>query len=142
MSLHVPMYSPCQHTPITSRPLPCHSATVLPYLPPSLVALCPLCPLSPPPQTRPLPPQTCLAADLLAGVSTQFMQCGESRSAVEVSNCNTPPPPISPLPLTFSFFCASRSSLMMRFRVISSSLLNCRYTCRTQSVEDAQSLRA
>jgi hypothetical protein len=27
---------------------------------------------------------------------------------------------------------------MMRFRVISSSLLNCRYTCKIQSVEDAR----
>jgi hypothetical protein len=31
------------------------------------------------------------AAGLLAGVSTQFIQCGEYRSAVEVSTCTTPP---------------------------------------------------
>ena len=31
------------------------------------------------------------AAGLLAGVSTQFIQCGEYRSAVKVSTCNTPP---------------------------------------------------
>jgi hypothetical protein len=35
-----------------------------------------------------------LAAGLLAGVSTQFIQCGEYRSAVKVSTCNNllPPP--------------------------------------------------
>jgi hypothetical protein len=32
-----------------------------------------------------------LAAGLLAGVSTQFIQCGEHRSAVKVTTCNTPP---------------------------------------------------
>ena len=35
-----------------------------------------------------------LAAGLLAGVSTQFIQCGEYRSAVKVSTCNTRPPPL------------------------------------------------
>jgi hypothetical protein len=33
-----------------------------------------------------------LAAGLLAGVSTQFIQCGEYRSAVKVSTCNNLPP--------------------------------------------------
>jgi hypothetical protein len=33
-----------------------------------------------------------LAAGLLAGVSTQFIQCAECRSAVKVSTCNNPPP--------------------------------------------------
>jgi hypothetical protein len=33
------------------------------------------------------------AAGLLAGVSTQFIQCGEYRSAVKVSTCNNLPPP-------------------------------------------------
>jgi hypothetical protein len=32
------------------------------------------------------------AAGLLAGVSTQFIQCGEYRSAVKVSTCNNLPP--------------------------------------------------
>jgi hypothetical protein len=30
---------------------------------------------------------------LLAGASTQFIQCGEYRSAVKVSTCNNLPPP-------------------------------------------------
>jgi hypothetical protein len=34
-----------------------------------------------------------LAAGLLAGVFAQFIQCGEYRSAVKVSSCNTPLPP-------------------------------------------------
>jgi hypothetical protein len=46
----------------------------------------------PPPLGRTASPSLPKMSGLLAGVSTQFIQCGGYRSAVRVSTCNYPPP--------------------------------------------------
>ena len=50
-----------------------------------------------------------LAAGLSAGVSTQFIQCGQDPSAVEASTCNNPNPPRKLLTRIMSSSSASSS---------------------------------